>query len=379
MKRTIYSVFAWVLGAICVQAQDLLTNDNSLVVIGLNVPFSVGGGISNSGSILNEGAMRLHGDWTNSGDYRSVSGTFSLVGSNQIFTPGESSYAHLEINSTGVAVLGDLTITDRFNLVEGIVSFATDAQLNMLEGATIEGGDASAYIDGTLYTEAQGNLLLPIGTETEYLPVELVDVQSDSAIGIRAYSEALEASTAKQLKGSSPNRYWRIIENNSFKATQIYLPVIEENFMESEEDAVIAFASDLDQALRIKGLPAFDGTLTSGVISTTADLASGYYLIAEKNAGGPPVKVINVVTSLQDGKHDFMRIENIEFYEDNLVEIFDRQGVKVFEMSGYNNQDRVFRGFANVGSRGTLETGSYYYTVQLTSSKREAGFIYVKN
>ncbi|MEO1254816.1 MAG: gliding motility-associated C-terminal domain-containing protein, partial [Bacteroidota bacterium] len=153
----------------------------------------------------------------------------------------------------------------------------------------------------------------------------------------------------------------------------------EETFIKSSNTATIAFSEDLQESLQSIGMSSLSGSLMSGTISAVGSIRSGYYVIGEMITSNPPITVINLVTSLQDGKHDFLRIENIEFYENNLVEIFDRQGVKVFEMNGYDNQDRVFKGNANVGSRGILETGSYYYAIRLSGNNRKTGFVYVKN
>ena len=65
-----------------------------------------------------------------------------------------------------------------------------------------------------------------------------------------------------------------------------------------------------------------------------------------------------------DGKHDFLKIENIEFYPNNRVEIFNRVGSKVFSIENYNNSDRAFIGIANIRSSKELSTGTYYYTIQ---------------
>ncbi|MEO9872632.1 gliding motility-associated C-terminal domain-containing protein [Ekhidna sp.] len=360
-------------------AQALLTNSDGLLTIDEGIPFTVQGNISNSGTIQNEGALRLYGNWMNSGDYRSVSGTFSLLGENQLFESGESSYRNLEINSSGVAVISDLSITKSLTLTSGIVSLTTDTKITIEEGASISGASPNSYIDGALFTTSSGDFTFPIGSESEFLPVDLTNIQSTEPVGIQAFSGGLDSDASSEIDSFSSNRYWQIFENDSFSSDGISLPVISEVFIETQEEAAIAFNQIISDPLEIVGDSELSGTLESGIISVNTPIIWGYYLLSDRSLSDPPITVVNVVTSLQDGKHDFLRIENIEFYENNKVEIFDRQGNKVFEMSGYNNQEKVFRGSANVGIGGMLATGSYYYTVQLTGSKREAGFIYVKN
>lgn len=359
-------------------AQDLFTNDNSTVVINAGVPFVVVGSASNNGLIINEGDLRLSGDWSNSGDYSSVSGTFTLNGNNQLFDPGVSSYSQLTINSSGIVITSDLNINNSLNLEQGIVSVVSGSKILLTDNASVS-GSTSSYIDGALFTTTSGDFTFPVGTEFEYLPVTLTNIQSNDSVGVMAYNSQFEATLPAELDAYSQNRYWEVIGSESFTATKLTLPLNNETFIENIDEAVIAFSTEVQEILSITGVASIDGDMTAGTISTEASIRPGYYLIAEQSMADPPITVINVVTSLQDGKHDFLRIENIEFYEDNLVEIFDRQGVKIFEMKGYNNTDRVFRGAANKGSRGTLQTGNYYYTIKLTSSKRESGFVYVKN
>ncbi|WP_224997012.1 gliding motility-associated C-terminal domain-containing protein, partial [Cesiribacter sp. SM1] len=57
----------------------------------------------------------------------------------------------------------------------------------------------------------------------------------------------------------------------------------------------------------------------------------------------------NGVTANGDGVNDFMMIECIHLYPENKVRIYNRAGGLVFEMSGYDNNLRVFDGTGNRG------------------------------
>jgi gliding motility-associated-like protein len=70
----------------------------------------------------------------------------------------------------------------------------------------------------------------------------------------------------------------------------------------------------------------------------------------------PPITVFNAVSPNGDGYHEFLEIENIQFYPDNRVFILSRWGVKVAQFEFYDNQNNVFRG-------STLPSGVYYYHV----------------
>lgn len=357
-------------------SQALFTNDNSLVV-NTGVVLSIEGGAMSSGTLLNEGAMRLYGDWTNSGDYRSVSGTFDLIGNGLNLNAGSSSYYHLGIDGN-VELLSDLNITGLLELNSGILNTYEDAALLLGEEVVVT-FENDAYINGILYSSQQGDVTFPVGTPSASLPVTLFGVISNNPIGVRVFEEPINADFNGDLDAISPNRYWQILDNGGFSIAGIQLTVQDEDFIEKEEEAVIGFTKDLTTPLGLLGFGELQGSLTSGTLMTQTYLLPGYYVLADKSVAGPPITVINVVTPLQDGKHDFLRIQNIEFYENNRVEIFDRNGNMVFEMKGYNNVDRVFTGIANTGAiKGALTTGNYFYTVQ-AGDIRDAGFIYIKN
>jgi hypothetical protein len=58
-----------------------------------------------------------------------------------------------------------------------------------------------------------------------------------------------------------------------------------------------------------------------------------------------------------------MRIGNITLYPKNIVSIFNRWGDKVFEVKGYDNDQKVFLGTSNVGGNKDLPAGTYFYTI----------------
>ncbi|MFD2563888.1 BspA family leucine-rich repeat surface protein [Aquimarina rubra] len=85
-----------------------------------------------------------------------------------------------------------------------------------------------------------------------------------------------------------------------------------------------------------------------------------------------------------DGINEFWEIDGIEDYPQNTVSIYNRWGDMVFEISGYNNTSRVFRGDANrltnLGG-GELPEGTYFFTINVPGSnslKKLKGFLVLK-
>jgi len=89
--------------------------------------------------------------------------------------------------------------------------------------------------------------------------------------------------------------------------------------------------------------------------------------------------VFNAVAPDGNGKHDFLKIENIESFTPNQVEIYNRWGEKVFEVSGYENQNPAlrFQGRSNVGESKDLIEGTYFYVIN-AGNNQLTGFLVLR-
>lgn len=94
---------------------------------------------------------------------------------------------------------------------------------------------------------------------------------------------------------------------------------------------------------------------------------------------GDEIIVYNAVAPNGNNKNEFLKIANIESHPGNSVEIYDRWGVKVFEVSNYDNQDSNarFEGRSNVGSSLNLVEGTYFYLIQ-ASGQKLTGFLHLR-
>ncbi|WP_339792550.1 gliding motility-associated C-terminal domain-containing protein, partial [uncultured Imperialibacter sp.] len=94
---------------------------------------------------------------------------------------------------------------------------------------------------------------------------------------------------------------------------------------------------------------------------------------------GDEIIVYNAVAPNGNNKNEFLKIANIESHPGNSVEIYDRWGVKVFQVSGYDNQDpnARFEGRSNVGSSLNLVEGTYFYLIQ-ASGQKLTGFLHLR-
>uniref|UniRef100_UPI001562B7BD T9SS type B sorting domain-containing protein n=1 Tax=Capnocytophaga canis TaxID=1848903 RepID=UPI001562B7BD len=87
-----------------------------------------------------------------------------------------------------------------------------------------------------------------------------------------------------------------------------------------------------------------------------------------------------------DGLNDFFYIRGIEDFPTNKVAIYNYSGIKVFEIKGYNNKEKVFKGHSNIGltiaPSSKLPQGTYYYIIEYSDKNNrkytKASWMYIK-
>ena len=94
----------------------------------------------------------------------------------------------------------------------------------------------------------------------------------------------------------------------------------------------------------------------------------------------------NAISLNDDNKNDYFHIEGIEKYPDNMVHIYNKEGLKVFEVTGYDNKNQSFKGFTEgeVAVKKSLElpVGTYFYFIEYTDEnhqlQRKIGWLYLR-
>jgi gliding motility-associated-like protein len=83
-----------------------------------------------------------------------------------------------------------------------------------------------------------------------------------------------------------------------------------------------------------------------------------------------------------DGMGDELIIEGIQSYPENTVKIVDRNGILLYEQRGYNNEDLVFKGIANVGKNHDLPESIYFYIIEYKNKQGKtigtSNYLYLK-
>ncbi|MGO4919194.1 BspA family leucine-rich repeat surface protein [Maribacter spongiicola] len=85
-----------------------------------------------------------------------------------------------------------------------------------------------------------------------------------------------------------------------------------------------------------------------------------------------------------DGINEYWHIENINYYPENIVSIYNRWGDMVFQVENYDNASNVFSGTANMKTKigaDQLPTGTYFFNIEIegeTILRKTQGFLVLK-
>jgi gliding motility-associated-like protein len=144
------------------------------------------------------------------------------------------------------------------------------------------------------------------------------------------------------------------------------------------------------EILGITGTPVVNDPYTYNLVGAGGDLGQqdlypdvpiGSYPLVITDANGcqdttwivmttlecPPPNPTEVITPNEDGINDMWRINNIEFYPDNEVYIFDRWGQRVYHKNEYDNLD----GWKAKYVGANMPVSTYYYVLKIKFEKQD--------
>jgi gliding motility-associated-like protein len=367
---------------ICVTltAQDVTIKTGTTITITTGTTFAIGNALTNDGTLVNNGSILIGGQWVNNGTYTPGSGaiTFNSTAPVQVINHNAQAFNTLTISGGGVKqFLADIIINDELVLTDGILESSNNAKINFGSTSTFSGGSDAAHIKGTVQRTGQGDLIFPIGNGTTYLPIELINAGTGTTASFTLHDLLpSEVLTGNSLSSLSDQRYWELsLQGGSLAQSKIKLPSNGESFSNLDGVVVAGSATALGPYASL-GNSDFTGTPASGsVLSEGAPTVAFYTLANSDNA----ITVYNAVSVSEDGKNDYLQIQNIAQYPDNEVKIFNRWGDRVFQMKGYNNNDRDkrFNGLSDAGN--VLPSGTYFYSINLgDGSAVTTGYLHLK-
>ena len=345
-----------------------------------------------SGSVFNDGILKINGDWLNNDaaskvfDSRST-GKVILSGVDQsIGGTAVTAFPSLELAASGAVsldqpteIFGTLTLADKELFVKSHTLTLTNPQPGALSRTT---GFVNTDQGGKLIrnTNAAAAYSFPLGSSAagRFSPVVIEPVSNQPMSFSATLYNSSPSVNGFDLTNKRPD-----IETVSDK----YFFLVDQ--VSGSDNAVYKFyssAADGDVKQLVKWGSA--ATWERAVPSSYTDGSFGSSLVREfvYNAGQvirntaftfavPAENEIllsfyNAFSPNGDGMNDLWEIENIEMYPDNEVRIYNRSGDEVYSAKGYTS----IKGWDG----GTLNTGTYYYVVTVNingATKNFRGFI----
>jgi hypothetical protein len=244
----------------------------------------------------------------------------------------------------------------------------------------------------TVTTDANGDwgLGLPLGDATSNID----ETDSDFPIGA-SQTEGTNPTTTTILSGQTSNEVDGFYELGTLTG-RLYLDSNGNGTQDTNEEGIPNitilirdfFGDQLEVETNLDGdwdIEVIAGQTISEIDITDVDFPTNVTQIEGTNPTTTLVIAGESVNSDNDGfyfddiiiynavssegssfQNRFFRIEGIINYPENSVQIFNRQGVKVFDVDGYGqNTSRLFRGFSSgnitIQKDKRLPTGTYFY------------------
>ncbi|MTG99393.1 gliding motility-associated C-terminal domain-containing protein [Myroides albus] len=359
-----------------------------------------------SASIQNDGNLYFFNDYRNDGIH---SFDKELKNSRTIFSNiNQVNKKPQNIDGVGLTELNNVIFSnstsdfaffiqaslDLYGLVdfqEGILKIQQASVDNKLEysgavsfhdGSKIQNVSNVSYVDGFVEKVGQQEITFPIGNGNYYRYARISASESNKNIFQSKYKVDdnqffnIRNNVSGVINKLNEKEYWVIEKSkNSNNTDDIILTLTwDERTTPGEllkdpvrELHIVRWDEKLQIWVDEGGIVDVD---TKSISTPTSVKGYGFFTLATVNKDwllDGDVVIYNLVSANGDGKNDFFRIDNIERFPNNTVEIFNRWGVRVYETTNYNSRGNVFVGKSD--GRGTiskgesLPTGTYYYVI----------------
>jgi len=358
------------------------------------------------GDFMNNGELFLHNNLINNGkefDFKGKvpQGKTYLVGKHLQLIEGKSliNFNSLVLNNPSkrkaFEVKAPLSIAGDVEFKEGIVKVdSLQGSFTFLNHAKVKDVGDHSHIEGEVEKEGNEQFTYPKGDKGYYREATISAPKHEKDVFSGRYS--LDDKKFFKIRGNvsgvvdklNTREYWIIEHSKSTLSTVILTLTWDERTTPKEiyanaADNLHILRWDAKQQLWVDEGGLVD--LDNKTVSTPTSLEQyGFFTLGtvktDKLLKGDVV-IYNFVSANGDGQNDFFRIDNIDRFPNNKVEIFNRWGVKVYDTSNYNSSNNVFRGYSEgrvtMNKKEQLPSGTYYYVISY-EYKDESGSRMIK-
>ena len=385
MQKTFYILF--MLLAVSTSAQTALYNNGNI-------------------RIHNEGNLGFHTNLINEAPFDTNLGLVGFYGQETLTVSGTITPQFFD---TEIFIANDLSlalgidISNNLNFIVGnIRTPLTQAAVyyNFLDNAIYTGESDITKIIGYAAITNQQSFMFPVGDVEFYRPLILESENTNFLAKCAYFFE--DANTPISIAGSfntnqldrdlefvSELEFWHL--EGSVPST-ISLNWNARSAISSLTDdatkvVIVGWSKISSQWLNLGGNPVIGG-LDQGFVTSDSFVPDEYEIITLGVSKIPFEPLSKEVLSLEnyfvsvngDGVNDSFFIPELLDYEGNFVQIYNRYGIKVFEMQNYTDE---FNGFSNLNNvpfkqEIGLPIGVYFYTIYIEEADLSyQGFLYL--
>ena len=353
-------------------------------------------GLYNSGNfrIHDEGNVGFHTNLINESSFDQNQGLAGFYGSSAISVTGAFApiFYDLEIaNDGGVDLITAISTTNNTNFVTGDFRTAKNLPtlgLNFIGDAFTVGESDLSKVDGYAIIQDIQSFMFPVG-DAEFIRTLTLNSTGINTLARCAYFyEDVNAPSffpgyntalkTRDIAAISPFEFWHLEGAVPSQVTLTWnaRSDLASFTLDPNTITVVGWSKSEGRWLNL-GNPAISGDLDSGFV-TSLQFVPDDYAVLTLGSTAEPVELITldnfILTPNGDGINDFLSIPQLLEFTDNSLHIFDRRGLKVFEMENYTDE---FTGYSNVDNMVLdrdigLPEGVYFYMVSLN----ELGFSY---
>ena len=342
------------------------------------------------GMQLHEGAqLGLFGSFVNQAPFEQQAGLFGFYGNKEIRISGDFALLLSDVEIfRGPSVFLDqsVSVSNNLSFVDG--DFRTDKSLSeiyitLLQNATTLGESDFSKVNGYVTVINQSDMVFPVGDAVQYRPLRLEGEVFPIAKCAYFREDPNTPSTfppfrtdlkPRTIEAISTAEFWRLEGSNTGQVTLSWNPEssLERIALSVSEITLMGWSKSTGRWEPL-GTQSVAGNLENGFAISAPFVPDDYEVLTFGSLAVPEelLTLENYYLSPNgDGINDFLVIEALDGATNNRVEIFDRNGLKVFEQDNYSSE---FGGVANVdglilNAEKGLPEGVYYFLVTLTES-----------
>ena len=356
--------------------------------------------VSGNIRIHDEGQIGFHTNLINNAAFDENLGLAGFYGTGAISISGAFMpvFFDTEIaNDAGVNLATSVGVTNNTNFIVGdFISprNQTDVYYNFIDSAFNVGEANNSKIDGYAAITDKQSFTFPIGDAGQLRPL-IINSQGVNMFAKCAYFFEDPNNPAnfpgfnteirpQTIAAISEQEFWRL--EGTVSSTVTINWNARSNLAAIAEDVnsitIVGWSNVLNRWQSL-GNAAIGGDLDSGFVTSDRFIPNGYEVITFGSLA-EPTDILSLdnylLTPNGDGINDFLVIPELDQSPNNSLRIYDRNGLKVFEMINYRDE---FGGFSNVDNlvinrEQGLPEGVYFYLISMDDlGLNYQGFLYL--